>query len=417
MKEKLSNFVAFVGIDWADIKHDVCVGSTADGKTTSKKIDHTPEALYDWVNQLRQQYPEGQIALALEQSKGALIYNLLGYDFLTLFPINPKSLARFRDALTPSGAKGDPTDADLLREYVTSFNERLHSWEPDDEHTRTIAFFAQGRRKAIDERTRLTSKLRSSLKMYFPQALNLVGDSLYARMALDFLQKWPQLNDAKKAHKKTIQKFYTTHNCRSQARIEERILLIGSSMSLTKDQAVVKSSLMMVKMLVIQISHLNKSIDEFENELKSLYDNHPDKDLFDSFPGSGDAIGPRLIAAWGSNRDRYESANSMQKYSGTAPITKASGKSKIIVRRLACPKFLLQTFHEFAACSLKKSAWAQAFYDMQRDRGKRHHTATRALAFKWIRIMYHCWKNRTKYDEVKYIKALQKSNSPLLKYI
>jgi hypothetical protein len=107
----------------------------------------------------------------------------------------------------------------------------------------------------------------------------------------------------------------------------------------------------------------------------------------------------------------------MQKYSGTAPITRASGKSKTVVRRVACPKFLLQTFHEFANCSRRFSIWAQAYYEMKREQGKTHHMAVRSLAFKWIRIMYRCWQDRTEYDEVKYIQALKKSGSPLLKFI
>lgn len=122
----------------------------------------------------------------------------------------------------------------------------------------------------------------------------------------------------------------------------------------------------------------------------------------------GSAFGPRLLAAWGSDRDRHDSASSMQKYSGTAPVTKASGKSSVVRRRLACPTFLLQTFHEFANCSRRFSVWAQAYYEMLRDNGKSHHTAVRALAFKWIRIMYRCWKDRVRYSEVKYLQALKK---------
>ncbi len=170
-------------------------------------------------------------------------------------------------------------------------------------------------------------------------------------------------------------------------------------------------------MLIGQIAQLNSAIDEYDMELKSLYDKHPDKYIFDSFPGSGDALGPRLLSAWGTDRDRYDSADSMQKYSGTAPITKASGKSKIVIRRIACPKFLLQTFHEFASCSRRSSIWAQAYYEMKRDQGKTHHMAIRSLAFKWLRIMFRCWQNRTKYDEIKYLQALKKSNSPLLAFI
>jgi hypothetical protein len=236
-------------------------------------------------------------------------------------------------------------------------------------------------------------------------------------MSLDFIGRWSLLTDLQKAKPKTIQNFYATHNSRSPQLIEKRLKLLNSAVSLTSDKAVIKSCLLIVKMLVGQIAQLNSSVEEYDNELKTLYDNHPDKDIFDSFPGSGGALGPRLLAAWGSDRDRHDSASSMQKFSGAAPVTRASGKSKIVTRRLACPTFLLQTFHEFANCSRRVSVWAQAYYEMLRDHGKRHHTAVRALAFKWIRIMFRCWKDRTKYDEVKYLQALKKSNSPLRGYL
>lgn len=417
MKNNSNKFSAFVGLDWADQKHDISVVPSTGGDPVHQVIPHTPEALNEWVGKLRQQYPDGQIAICLEQSKGSLIFHLLGYDFLTIFPVNPKNFARFRESFTASGAKSDFVDADLLREFVTSHQDRLRPWKPDDEQTRTMSFLAEGRRKTVTERTRLTNRLRSTLKMYFPQAIELVGETLHTTMALDFLRKWPQLRDIQRAKIKKVQKFYFTHNSRSPERINERLALISSTIPLTADQAVIKSCLITIKMLIGQIAQLNSAINEFDMELKSLYDKHPDKDIFDSFPGSGDALGPRLLSAWGTDRDRYDSADSMQKYSGTAPVTKASGKSKIVVRRLACPKFLLQTFHEFANCSRKSSIWAQAYYVGLREHGKSHHMAIRSLAFKWIRIMYRCWQNRTKYDEVKYLQALKKSNSPLLKFV
>jgi transposase len=417
MKNKPLSFTAFVGIDWADKKHDLCIAAPNDDNPEYSVIDHTPEDLHSWIVELRKKYPDGQIAVALEQSKGALIYNLLGYDFLTIFPINPKSLARFRESFTPSGAKGDPTDAGFLWKYVTTFYKDLSPWIPDDEHTRTIAFLAEGRRKVVNERTRLTSRLRAALKMYYPQALELIGGPLHSKLSLAFLKKWPSLGSLKKAREQTVIKFFTTHNSRSQEKIEKRLALIKTAIPLTHDQAVLKSSLMMVKLLVKQIKNLNDSLAEYDQELKALYDSHPDKDIFDSFPGSGPALGPRLIAAWGTDRQRYNSAESMQKYAGVAPVTKASGKSKKTTRRVACPKFLLQTFHEFAACSLEKSIWAKSYYDMMRERGKKHHTAIRSLAFKWIRIMYVCWKQSTPYDEIKYIQALQRAKSPLLAHL
>ncbi len=417
MKNQKNQFSAFAGIDWADQKHDVSIAASDSSKPVHQVVPHKPEALGEWLLKLRRLYPEGKIAICLEQSKGPLIFHLLAYDFLTLFPVNPKSLARFREAFAVGGAKSDFSDADLLRELVAVHHERLRPWKPDDEQTRTISFFAEGRRKVVDDRTRISNRLRSTLKMYFPQAIELAGHTLHSVMALDLLSKWPQLDDIQRAKKKTVKKFYLDHNSRSSELIEDRLKLISSTAPLTTDQAVIKSCLISVKMLIGQIAQLNSAIDEFEAELKSLYDSHPDKDIFDSFPGSGDALGPRLLSAWGSDRDRYDSAAAMQKYSGTAPVTKSSGKSKIVVRRFACPKFLLQTFHEFANCSRRSSIWAQAYYDMLREHGKSHHAAIRSLAFKWTRIMYRCWQDRSKYDEVKYLQALKKSNSPLLKFI
>ena len=171
MKNNTNKFTAFVGLDWADQKHDISVISTAGRDPVHQVITHTPEALNKWLGKLRQQYPEGQIAICLEQSKGALIFHLIGYDFLTLFPVNPKSLARFREAFTASGAKSDFSDADLLREFVAVYHARLRPWNPDDEQTRTMSFLAEGRRKTVAERARLTNRLCSTLKMYFMRRL------------------------------------------------------------------------------------------------------------------------------------------------------------------------------------------------------------------------------------------------------
>ena len=170
-------------------------------------------------------------------------------------------------------------------------------------------------------------------------------------------------------------------------------------------------------MLVRQLLSLNASISEYDQALAEMFDQHPDKDIFSSFSGAGDVLKPRLLAAFGTDRHRFEKAENIQEYSGIAPVTKRSGKTSIVHRRQACSKFLLQTFHEFASCSRKKSIWAKAFYDMQRDKGKGHHTAIRSLAFKWIRIIHRCWRDRVCYDEIMYLKSLQRNHSPLLKYI
>ena len=119
----------------------------------------------------------------------------------------------------------------------------------------------------------------------------------------------------------------------------------------------------------------------------------------------------------GSDRERFASARDVQCYCGIAPVTKKSGNSCSVRRRFACPKFLRQTFHEFADHARKWSPWSKAYYEYLLAKGTKHNAAVRALAFKWIRIIFRMWKERTTYDESTYLKQLQKKNSPCLKFL
>ena len=168
-----------------------------------------------------------------------------------------------------------------------------------------------------------------------------------------------------------------------------------------------------MKVIVQLIRSLLRGIAELDGKIEEAAVVHPDFFLFESLPGAGAVLAPRLLAAFGSQRDRYDCANEVQTYSGIAPVTERSGKRKWVHFRWACPKFLRQSFHEWAGQSISQSAWARAYYQQQRARGNDHHAAVRALAFKWIRIVFRCWKDRVAYDESKYLAALTKRRSPL----
>jgi transposase len=183
------------------------------------------------------------------------------------------------------------------------------------------------------------------------------------------------------------------------------------------DQAVILSHRLDVLHLVRLISQLNDTVAEYDHEIARHMAQHCDAALFQSFPAAGPALAPRLAAAFGTDRERFSSAQEMQQFSGIAPVLKRSGKSCSVTRRLACPKFLHQTFHEYADHSRKQSAWAAAYYRMLKARGMRHHCALRSLAFKWQRIMHRCWRTRTPYDEARHLRELQLRQSPLLAYL
>jgi transposase len=412
MSKQNVEIAALVGLDWADQKHAVTLQEANSEERHRSDLDQTPEALQSWIQGLRDRFGGKPVAIAVEQSRGALIYALMHVDFLYLYPVNPQTLAKFRQAFYPSGAKDDPLDADLLLEILVKHRQHLRVWVPDDVLTRSIQLLTEGRRHLIDERTALTNQLTAALKTYFPQALDWFGD-LHTARACAFLQRWPSLQDLKIATPSSVRKFYKAQRYRGEDKLEQLMARIKQAQPLTQDGAVVLASSMMVHALVTQIPSLTESIERYDQQIASLFDQHDDSTLFGSFPGSGSALAPRLLAAFGSNRDRFEFAAEMQQLSGIAPVTEKSGTGIWIHWRLACSKFLRQTFHEFAAQSIVRSDWARAYYHQQRQRGKTHHAAVRALAFKWIRIIFRCWKTRTPYDEAVYNKSLKLRGSRL----
>jgi transposase len=418
MKTKTQNtYAAFIGLDWSDKKHDYCQ-SDADGLTTQTGvIASTPEAVSEFINQLRVQFSGGQVAICLEQTKGALIHQLMGVDFIDIFPINPQALANFRKAFTVSRAKDDPSDAYLLWEYLVKHFDHLRVWHPDDVNTRKLAILVQDRRNIVDMRTKLSNKLTDALKGYFPQAKQWVGSKLTSPMACQFLLQWPSLGHLKQADTQTIRHFYAQHHVRSEKLINTRLNAIANSVPLVEDAAIVDTAILKVKSLCRQILALNQDIDDYDRQIASMFKDHPDTDIFDGLPGAGPALAPRLLVALGTDRERFDTALDLATFSGIAPVTQRSGKHTFVHWRLACPKFLRQTFHEFANLSRHQSDWAKAYYHLQRSRGKSHQAAVRALAFKWIRIIYHCWKNRTIYNEHIYLKALERTKAPLLNFL
>jgi len=172
-----------------------------------------------------------------------------------------------------------------------------------------------------------------------------------------------------------------------------------------------------VLLLVNQLKALRESIAGYDKELARLYTRHSEAAIIASFPATGKVFGPRLIAALGTDRNRLSSDQELLNFSGIAPVTERSGKTHWVHRRWKCNNFIRQSFHEWAAETTKHSLWARAFYVQAREKGMGHHQAVRALAYKWIRILYACWKQRRPYDEMHYISVLKKRGSNLMKLI
>jgi len=401
-----------VGIDWADREHVYHLISP-DGQVIKGTFMQDADQIHGLIEFWRQRFPDSGFQISLEQNRGALIIALTMFEDVRIFPVNPAALASYRKAFAHGGGKNDPTDAQLLCQYLLHYRDQLRPLKRDEPLTRELASLGEDRRRLVDLRVAQANELRAVLKLYFPVILALGAAQMYAHFLIRLLMKYPTLEDAQKAGATKLRKLFfglgTRHN------VEQRIQLIIDARPLTTDAVTIRCGARRVTAIVQMIHTLNEQIDEYDHSIRRLVKTHPDYHIVRSLPASGDATHCRIIAALGDDRTRFPTSESLQAATGIAPLTHQSGKVKTVTARWACTKFMKQTFHEYAGLSIRSSAWAKAYYEHQRSLGKSAQTATRALAYKWLRIIHRCWIDRVPYDEAKYIERLRATGSPLAK--
>jgi len=302
------------------------------------------------------------VGIAVETSRGPLVHALLEAPFVILYPVNPRSLKRFREVFSPNGAKDDVPDARLLLTLLARHRDQLRAWQPADPDTRELRALCEYRRAAVALQTQLTQQLQATLQEYFPHALAWAGADLASPMACAFLQRWSTLEAVQRARPTTLQRFYTQHGCRQRARIDARLAAIPDAVPLTRDPAIIASRVPYVELLTAQLLTLAPQITKLDAAIAACFARQPDAALFASFPGAGAVFAPRLAAAFGTDRTRFSSADDLARHTGIAPITVRSGQQCQVQWRWATSNFLRQTFHEFAQHSRLHCRWARAFY-------------------------------------------------------
>jgi transposase len=411
-----TEFAAFVGIDWADQEHAVCLRAAGSSKLEKSAVHQKAEDLENWALGLRDRFGGRPIAVCLEQSRGALAYVLMKYDFLVLFPINPKQAARYREAFSPSGRKDDPFDAETICLLVAEHHGRLRPWRPDDAVTQELRLLCEARRQWVNDRAARSNQLQQRLKEVYPLALEFAGQSMHSSSLLKLLKRFPSQRELCRASPKQLVRYLRPLR-QAEGEPDPRIALIRAAKAPVDNEAILSAARLEVVHLGTAITDLNEAVDDYDRRIATLMAKHPEAEFFTSLPGAGEAMAPRLAAAWGTDRERFKSAEHVATWSGIAPLMKKSGKTCVVCQRWMCPKFLKQTFHEFAKCSIRQSDWAGACYRMLRDGGHKHNAAVRALAFKWIRILFRCWKDRVPYNEALHLQSLRRTNSPVLAFL
>jgi transposase len=377
---------AWIGLDWGDKEHAFAIQDAA-GKSEAGTLPHSAENLHRWLQSLGERYAGRPVALAIEASRGAVIHALLEYPWLLIYPINPITSARYRSAFTPSGAKDDLPDAKVLLELVRDHAAKLRALEPQDPATVKLAGLVEARRKLVDRRTQVILQVESLLKTYYPQALEVAGD-LKSDAALAFLNRWPDLISLKAAKPATIKRFYHQHQIRSQELIGQRLDLIAQARALTTDDARVSVAILHLRALLDQLAVFGQHIPRFDGEIRQAFAAHADQDLFRDLPGAGPQLAPRLCVAFGTLRSLYPDPASLQKYAGVAPVREKSGNQVWTHWRWQAATFLRQTFVEWAGQTVRYSEWAKVYYRRMIQKGKKHAVILRALAFKWIRVLW-----------------------------
>jgi transposase len=251
-------------------------------------VDHTQEAVKAWAADLGRRFGGRPIAVALEQSRGALLFMLTKYAHLVLFPVHPATLTSYRKSFRPSGAKSDPSDADLILELLRSHRANLRRLNPDTVETRTLQFLVEHRRQFVDEQTRCSNRLTAYIKIYFPQILEWFKE-INSDVVGDFLEKWPTLEKLQKARAETIRQFLVEHHCRSKS-MDERIEAMRKAVPATLDLAVINTCSTAAVALVRMLRQARETISAYDQQIDSVARAHPDFAILDSLPGAGQVI-------------------------------------------------------------------------------------------------------------------------------
>lgn len=403
-----------VGIDWANKDHVFHL--IADGsKPVTGSFRQHPEDIQQLIEGWRKRFPDCTFAIAIETTKGPLINALVNYEDVVIYPVNPAALANYRKAFAHGGGKNDPADAKLLADFLKHYKPTLKPLRQDDPITRELGALTEDRRRLVDQRTAACNELKAVLKRFYPAILELGAAKIYADFVLRLVLKYPTLEAAQKAGKTRLRRLFMGLSYKEK--IEERLELLMTAKALTTDETTLRVESRRAVALCELLVTYNQQIDKYDKAIKDLVVQHQDYEIFKSLPAGSYATQGRMIAAMGDDRSRYENAEALQAASGIAPLTTQSGRQQFVSSRWACSKFMRQTFHEFAGLTIMRCRWAKAFYAMQLSKGKSPQMATRALAYKWQRILFSCWQTKTPYSDERYMESLTAKGSPLLSFI
>lgn len=390
----------FVGIDWAEAHHDICVLDEAGAVLAKRRIAEGLEGVGQLHALLADHAAEPhQVVIGMETDRGLLVGTLraAGYQ---VYAINPLAASRYRERHGTSRAKSDPGDAKVLADLVRTDRHNHRPVAGDSELAASLLVLARAHQNLIWSRQRLANQLRSQLREYYPAALATFGTDLVHPVALGVLDAAPTptlgrtLSRAKLAailRRAGRQRGVDQKAAAIQAQLRAPQLAAPGLVS----EAYGKSVAATVRIL----RELNAQLAGLEAELAPSFEKHPDAEIYRSQPGLGVVLGARVLSEFGDDRTRFVHPKARKNYAGSSPITKASGTRRVVLARVARNRRLADACYQWAFCALTSSAGARHYYGVLRQRGKTHHQALRALANRLVGILHGCLEHRQTYRE------------------
>ena len=391
----------FVGDDWAETHHDVELMDTAGRRLAKARV---PEGVAGMAGlhvmiaeQLGEDIDEAQVAVGIETDRGPWVQALIAAGY-TVYAINPLQVARYRERHSVSGAKSDAADAHTLADMVRTDSHQLRPVAGDTAAAQAVKVVTRAHKTLIWERTRHTQRLRHALRDYFPAALEAFED-LDAADALELLAKAPDPASAAKLTITAITAALTRARRRNITEKAARIQAVLRAEQLGQPEIVTAAYAATTRAAVAVLRTLVEQVKVLQGQVDAHFGQHPDAKIISSQPGLGPILGARVLAEFGDDPDRYTDAKSRKNYAATSPITRASGKKKVVVARFVHNDRLIDALITQAFAALNASPGARTYYDQLKARGTEHHAALRQLANRLVGILHGCLKTRSYYDE------------------
>jgi transposase len=384
----------FAGFDWAKHSHHVVIVNKAGRVVAEFSFEHTQEGWQQWRQQAARFAP---LAVAIETSQGTVVDQLLQTPGCTVFPMNPNAARAYRDRKAPSGTKSDHLDA---WSFADALRLDSSNWKPlskQDPLLEQLRLLCRDEIALIEERTALINQLQAALHEYYPAALEAFED-WNCPGAWAFVETFPTPQALVSAGKRRWDKFLHTHKLYRTQTYEKRLERFAKATAFCASEALTQAKSRLALTRAKQLRLLESQLDDYRQQIEKLFAQHPDHDLFGSLPGAGPKIAPRLLVELGEDRARFESAQALQGYAGTAPVSYQSGPVHRVQIRWRCNKILRHSVHLWVDRSRCSCPWAETYYQSLRQRGKSHACALRCLGQRWLKILWKMWQTRTCYD-------------------